>query len=224
MPRRIETLFLSGPAGRLEALLEEPETTAPVEAALVCHPHPQHGGTMHNKVVYRLARGLRKSGCVVLRFNYRGVNLSEGKYDFGVGETEDAQTALRELSARYPELPLLASGFSFGSRIALRLSSQEQSIERVIAAGFPTRAGEHDFVHAVHVPKHFVQSTSDQFGPESELREIFETLPEPKHLYWVKAGDHFFAGALDEYEAVIEQIGLTRDLYRSALSSRSELV
>ena len=80
MPRRIETLFLAGPAGRLEALLEEPEDADPLEAAVVCHPHPQGGGTMHNKVVYRLARGLRKTGCVVLRFNYRGVNLSEGEY------------------------------------------------------------------------------------------------------------------------------------------------
>src|SRR5580692_3448464 len=100
--RKIESLFLTGPAGRLEALLEEPEDAMPVEAALVCHPHPKHGGTMHNKVVYRLARGLRKSGCVVLRFNYRGVNLSEGAYDNGIGETEDARVALGELRNRYP--------------------------------------------------------------------------------------------------------------------------
>jgi len=76
MPRRIESLFINGPAGKLEALLEEPEDVSPNHAALVCHPHPQHGGTMHNKVVYRIARGLRKAGAVVLRFNYRGVNLS----------------------------------------------------------------------------------------------------------------------------------------------------
>src|SRR5271156_4928939 len=95
--RKIESLFLAGPAGRLEALLEEPEDSAPKEAALVCHPHPQHGGTMHNKVVYRIARGLRSTGAVVLRFNYRGVNLSEGQYDKGVGETEDARAALAVL-------------------------------------------------------------------------------------------------------------------------------
>ena len=94
MPRKIEPLFLDGPAGRLEALLEEPEDGAPREAALVCHPHPQHGGTMHNKVVYRIARGLRTSGTVVLRFNYRGVTLSEGSYANGEGELEDARAAL----------------------------------------------------------------------------------------------------------------------------------
>src|SRR5271165_4822972 len=94
MPRRIESLMLTGPAGKLEALLEEPEDREPTEAALVCHPHPQYGGTMHNKVVYRIARGLRRAGAVVLRFNYRGVNLSEGSYDHGTGEVEDARAAL----------------------------------------------------------------------------------------------------------------------------------
>src|ERR1700684_2297936 len=101
MPRRIESLFIAGPSGKLEALLEEPEEGPAIEAALVCHPHPQGGGTMHNKVVYRMARGLRKSGCVVLRFNYRGVNLSEGEYAHGIGETDDAHAALEELRARY---------------------------------------------------------------------------------------------------------------------------
>ncbi len=207
MARRIETLALQGPSGKLEALLEEPEHGVPVEAAVVCHPHPQHGGTMHNKVVYRLARGLRKSGCVVLRFNYRGVNLSEGAYDGGVGETEDARSAFREIQQRYPGLPVLIAGFSFGSRIALRLTSQENAIGRVIAAGFPTRVAEREFVYHVHVQKYFVQSTNDEFGPMPDLTEFFNTLPEPKHLDWVPAEDHFFRNALDAYESVIERIG-----------------
>jgi hypothetical protein len=215
MARRIETLFLPGPAGKLEALLEEPEG-APVEAALVCHPHPQHGGTMHNKVVYRLARGLRKSGCVVIRFNYRGVNLSEGQYDFGFGETEDACTALGELLLRYPDLPVLASGFSFGSRVALRLASREQAVRRVIAAGYPTRVAEREFVYQVKVPKYFVQSTEDEFGPQPDLDAFFKTLPEPKHLDWVPASDHFFRDALDAYEGVIERIGRDRPIGQSA--------
>ncbi|MBV8811527.1 MAG: alpha/beta hydrolase [Acidobacteriaceae bacterium] len=215
MPRRIETLFLSGPAGNLECLLEEPDE-APVESALVCHPHPQHGGTMHNKVVYRLARGLRKSGCVVLRFNYRGVNLSEGKYDFGIGETEDARACLRELQSRYPDLPLLASGFSFGSRVALRLTSQEPAVRRVIAVGYPTRVAEREFVYRVTVPKYFVQSTQDVFGPRHDLEAFFKTLPEPKHLDWVSASDHFFRDALEAYEEVIERIGRERQVAQSA--------
>src|ERR1700721_1133821 len=109
--RKLESLFLTGPAGRLEALLEEPEDAAPTDAALVCHPHPQHGGTMHNKVVYRIARGLRGTGAVVLRFNYRGVNLSEGSYAEGEGELEDARAALEYLRGRYPGLPFALAGF-----------------------------------------------------------------------------------------------------------------
>jgi alpha/beta superfamily hydrolase len=210
MARRIETLFLDGPAGRLEALLEEPEDATPVEAALVCHPHPQHGGTMHNKVVYRLARGLRKSGCVVLRFNYRGVNLSEGEYAHGMGETEDARMVLAELRGRYPALPLLAAGFSFGSRIVLRLGIDEPGVGRVIAAGFPTVYPDREYVAEVRIPKYFIQSTHDEFGPRDQLAEFVETLPEPKHLDWVPAADHFFRDNLDGFEAVIERVGKTR--------------
>ena len=110
MPRRIESLFIDGPAGKLEALLEEPEGQAPTQAALVCHPHPQHGGTMHNKVVYRIARGMRRAGAAVLRFNYRGVNMSEGKYDNEVGEAEDARTALAFLRSRYTAVAFFARG------------------------------------------------------------------------------------------------------------------
>jgi uncharacterized protein len=211
MPRRIETLFLQGKAGKLEALLEEPEHAPPTEAAVVCHPHPQHGGTMHNKVVYRTARGLRKTGCVVLRFNYRGVNLSEGEYCGGVGETDDARTAFDELRARYPDLPVLLAGFSFGARVALRLAATlQQSITRVIAVGFPTVVKERDFVYRVSVPKNFVQSTNDQFGPRPEFTEFFQSVPEPKSLDWVEASDHFFRNELDRYEAVIERIGNLR--------------
>src|ERR1700757_336501 len=122
MPRRIESHLIDGPAGQLEALLEEPEEGEPREACLVCHPHPLFGGTMHNKVVYRVARGLRRAGAVVLRFNYRGVNLSEGAYDHGEGELEDARVAVAYLRQRYPSLRFTMAGFSFGSRIALRLA------------------------------------------------------------------------------------------------------
>jgi alpha/beta superfamily hydrolase len=210
MARRIESLMLAGNAGRLEALLEEPEHIEPVEAAVVCHPHPQFGGTMHNKVVYRIARGLRKAGCVVLRFNYRGVNLSEGTYDEGYGETDDARVALHELQSRYPELPMLAAGFSFGSRVALRLSSQEPVLRRALAAGFPTRLKDREYVYHLEIPKTFVQSTKDEFGPAPEMEEFFASVPEPKRLIWVPAADHFFRDALDPFESHVTAFGLAR--------------
>jgi len=194
---------LDGPAGRLEALLEEPENGEPREAALVCHPHPQHGGTMHNKVVYRIARGLRSTGAVVLRFNYRGVNLSEGEYAHGEGELEDARAALNYLRGRYPGLPFTLAGFSFGSRIVLRLGCEGIGARRVIAVGFPTTYKERSFLEGCTVPRVFVQSTRDQYGPISELEPLVASLPEPKKLVMIEAEDHFFAGALPELEREI---------------------
>jgi alpha/beta superfamily hydrolase len=202
--RKIESLFLPGPAGRLEALVEEPEDTAPREAALVCHPHPQHGGTMHNKVVYRIARGLRGTGAVVLRFNYRGVNLSQGTYDDGEGELDDARVALDYLRQRYPELPFTVAGFSFGSRIALRLGCG--LARRVIAVGFPAAYKDKASLDTCTTPRVFIQSTHDQFGSVEQIESIVAALPEPKQLHLVEAQDHFFAGALDALEAVFKVI------------------
>src|SRR5487761_2541313 len=193
MPRKIETLFLPGPAGRLECLLEEPEHGSPIEAAVVCHPHPQHGGTMHNKVVYRIARGLRSTGAVVLRFNYRGVNLSEGAYADGEGELEDARAALAYLRGRYPDLPFTVAGFSFGSRIALRLGCG--IARRVIAVGFPNAYRQNTPLANCSTPKIFIQSTRDQFGSVEQIESIVAALPEPKELHLIDAQDHFFAGS-----------------------------
>ena len=203
MPRKIESLFIPGPAGRLEAILEEPESETPVEAALVCHPHPQHGGTMHNKVVYRIARGLRRAGAVVLRFNYRGVNLSEGSYDEGEGELEDARAALAVLRERYPELPFTLAGFSFGSRIALRMGCAGAGARRVIAVGFPSAYRDRSYLEGCTIPRIFVQSTNDEFGPLPEWEPIVRALPEPKEIRLIEANNHFFAGALEQLEQVI---------------------
>jgi uncharacterized protein len=214
MPRKIESLFLAGPAGRLEALLEEPDQSA-IGIALVCHPHPQHGGTMHNKVVYRIAKGLRRSGHVVMRFNYRGVNLSEGAYAHGEGELDDARIALQVLTSRYPALPLTLAGFSFGSRIALRMGCAPDGItadlnqpgaRRVIAVGFPTVYKDRSFLEGCTVPRIFIQSTRDQYGPAEELQPLVEALPEPKQLIWIDAQDHFFAGALEQLEQSVIQL------------------
>jgi alpha/beta superfamily hydrolase len=204
MPRRIESLFIPGPAGRLEALLEEPDDAAPKETALVCHPHPQHGGTMHNKVVYRMARGLRSTGAVVLRFNYRGVNLSEGRYDDGEGELDDARAALDYLRARYPALPFTVAGFSFGSRIALRLGCG--IARRVIAVGFPASYKDKASLDTCTTPRVFIQSTHDQFGSVAQIESIVAGLPEPKKLYLIEAQDHFFVGALEALEAKFKVI------------------
>ena len=207
MPRRIESLFIDGPTGKLEALLEEPEDQEPRHAVLVCHPHPQHGGTMHNKVVYRIARGLRRAGAVVLRFNYRGVNLSEGKYDDGIGETEDARAALAVLRSRYPGLPFSLAGFSFGSRIILKLGCETPGVSQLIAVGFPANSAESHGLGQCPVPRVFVASTHDEFSSVPAMVAYFAALEEPKELIWIEAPDHFFSGALDEFENAIYRIG-----------------
>ena len=206
MARKIETHFIAGPVGRLESVLEEPEHAAPTYAALVCHPHPLYGGTMHNKVVYRMARGLRKTGAVVLRFNFRGVNLSEGEHAHGVGEIDDARAALAFLRERYPELPWMMGGFSFGSRVVLRLGC-ELGPHHVLAAGFPTKGQDFSYLASCTVPKVFIQSTHDEHGPRRELEAAYAAFAEPKQLHWVEARDHFFADALDPFESAVQQYG-----------------
>jgi alpha/beta superfamily hydrolase len=204
--RRIESHMIAGPAGRLEALLEEPEDQAPKEAVLVCHPHPQYGGTMHNKVVHRIARGLRRQGCVVMRFNYRGVNLSEGVYDKGSGELEDARVCLAWLRERYPQVPYSLAGFSFGSRIVLQLGCGLPDVRRIIAVGFPTTYRNREFLEGCTRDKIFIQSTADEHGPRAELQALVDSLPEPKRLIWIEAGDHFFKDALDALEESVAGI------------------
>jgi len=203
MPRRIQSLAIDGPAGKLEALLEEPEDQAPNAAVLVCHPHPLHGGTMHNKVVYRIARGMRRAGAVVLRFNYRGVNRSEGKYDDGRGESEDARSALEVLRSRYPDLPFSLAGFSFGSRIVLKLGCEVSEVSRLIAVGFPASYQDSSDLGRCDVPRVFILSTHDEFCPVPAMEAYFSGLTGPKELIWIEARDHFFAGALDEVEEAV---------------------
>ncbi len=208
MARRIESLFIDGPAGRLEALLEPPGEGEPHEAVLVCHPHPKHGGTMHNKVVYRIARGLRHAGAVVLRFNFRGVNLSEGEYARGVGELEDARAALAVLRERYPDLPWSLAGFSFGSRIILRLGCEPDATPaRMLAAGFPASLKDAASLGGCTAPRYFIQSTNDEFGPRDAMQRYFDALAQPKELVWIAAEDHFFKGALDAFEEAVYRVG-----------------
>lgn len=212
MPRRIESLFIDGPAGRLEALIEEPETETISEAALVCHPHPLHGGTMHNKVVYRVARGLRRTGSVVLRFNFRGVNLSEGSFAYGKGEIEDAKAALAVLRGRYPDLPFCMAGFSFGSRVILHVGKwlaedpAAAKPTRLIPVGFPTLRGLDVELADSTIPRYFVHSTIDEFGPKDQIEAMVAQLQEPKSLTMIEAQDHFFAGALPELEDTIANL------------------
>lgn len=204
MARKLRSISLSGPAGRLEALLEEPESDRRVlRAVVICHPHPLFGGTMHNKVVYRMAKAARGESSAVLRFNYRGVGTSSGTYDGGVGEQDDLGAAMQYMRDRHPGVPLAVGGFSFGARVSLRVSCRDKHLDRVIAVGTPANGGDWTHLRQCGCPKHFIQSSRDEFGSRDNLQRVYENAEPPKKLYWVEARDHFFADALDALEATV---------------------
>src|SRR5439155_6666684 len=169
---RIVHLEIAGPAGRLEAVLQHHET-ASGWAALVCHPHPLYGGTLHNKVAHRVAVTLHRLGATVLRFNFRGAGHSEGRFDDGRGELEDARAALAWLRAHEPGARLWAAGFSFGSWIAARLAAAEPDVERMILVAPPVTTSDFAALHQARKPKLVVQGTADTVCPPAELAPEF---------------------------------------------------
>jgi alpha/beta superfamily hydrolase len=189
---RLVAVTIQGPAGPLEALLQERDAHDHALTALVCHPHPLYGGTLHNKVVHRVASTLHALGAAVLRFNFRGVGKSAGAHDEGEGELEDARVALEFLRGRYPRARRWLAGFSFGSWIASRLAAQERDIEQLILVAPPvTRAG-FDVLRRATVPKLVLQGSADEVCPPAQLAAEFPGWAEPKHLVMIEGAGHFF--------------------------------
>ena len=196
--------FFAGPAGRIEAILREPHS--PVRrAAIVCHPHPLFGGTMHNKVVFRIARAFQDAGFAVLRFNFRGTGRSEGIHDNGQGEQQDLGAAIDFIQNKYEGAELWIAGFSFGSAVMLRATCGNGRIRALIAAGVPV--SKSDLSQIVHCdrPKLFVQGALDQFGSPEDLRRFVDQLDEPKTVHIVESADHFFTGHLEEFARVVSE-------------------
>jgi alpha/beta superfamily hydrolase len=182
-----------------------------VAAAVMCHAHPLHGGMMHFKTVFRAAKALQEQGLAVLRFNFRGVGRSEGVHDDGRGEQDDASAALREMERRYPGLPLVLGGFSFGAVIALLVGQRDVAVQALVALGFPFRLlpGAGNGAER-RVPRLFVQGEKDEFGGEVQIRAHVAALPEPKHLVVVPGSDHYFTGHLDALQQAIRQWAAAR--------------
>jgi alpha/beta superfamily hydrolase len=204
--QQIRSLFLEGPAGRLEALLNEGQSDA-TRAALVCHPHPLFGGTMHNKVVFHAMKALHSFGFPVLRFNFRGAGRSEGKHDEGRGEVDDVRTALDWLAREF-SLPILFCGFSFGAATGLKAACPDPHVDMLISLGTPVQVQDrgygYQFLKDCAKPKLFVSGNHDQYGPRAQLQRMVATLPGPKKLVFVE-GDHFFLGHLPDLRQEIEK-------------------
>ena len=200
-------MFLTGPAGRLEALLNAGSPGA-TYAAVVCHPHPLFGGTLHNKVVFHAMKALNGFGFPVLRFNFRGTGLSEGEHAHGIGEVEDVRAALDWVDSEF-RLPIIFAGFSFGAAVGFRAAYNDVRVRAMIALGLPVvpvddRVYDFEFLRESTKPKLFVSGARDAYGPPASFEALFSTFAEPKKLIRIEGGDHFFEGRLREMRDAIE--------------------
>ena len=200
----VRTVKVSGPAGWLEAVVNEGSPDAPF-AAVVCHPHPLGGGTMHNKVVFHAMKALNSLGLPVLRFNFRGTGLSEGVHD-GRDEMRDVEAGLAWLKEEFG-LPIIFAGFSFGAARGLRAGCSDPNVRALISLGTPVEAEgrlySYRFLANCPKPKLFLSGDHDQFGPHEALEEVVAAAAAPKELVFI-SGDHFFSGHLNEMRLTIE--------------------
>jgi uncharacterized protein len=196
--------FLEGPVGPLEAILWKPVAQEqPPLAALVCHPHPMFGGTMHNKVVYQAAKSLDVLGLPVLRFNFRDAGLSAGSHDRGRGEQGDVKAAVDFLAEEFPGVPLLVAGFSFGCWVGLRVGCADRRVQELIGMGTPVNSSDFSYLRNCEKPKLFVHGANDEHGAIEKVEALVESLPGENRLVVVGEANHFFVGKLDQVDAAI---------------------
>jgi alpha/beta superfamily hydrolase len=207
-------LTVTGPAGPLEALLDEPRPAdgtaarSPRAAVAFAHPHPQQGGTMHTKAVYQGAKGLARVGCAVLRFNFRGVGASAGAFDEGRGERDDFTAVVAALDARYPGVPIWAAGFSFGAWVALEQGALDPRVSLLIGIAPPvTREGyTFEAIYESEKPKFLVQGSLDEVCPVRDLWAFYARLKEPKEIVLIDGANHLFEGQAGEVGEALESL------------------
>ena len=211
---------IAGPAGRLEALLDEPAPRGVganglmtpghdkgVRAAVVfAHPHTEYGGTMHTKVVYQAAKALSRIGCAVLRFNFRGAGASTGAFTNGPGEMDDYRAALEFMHERYADAPLWAAGMSFGSYVALTVGADDSRVSTLVGIALPVSRYDFTAVATSAKPKFFIHGERDELCPLNEMRSFYARAAEPKELVVIDAADHLFDGRVGEVADAIEDL------------------
>jgi hypothetical protein len=211
---------IAGPAGRLEALLDEPASrgvgadglltpghhTGLRAAVVFAHPHTEYGGTMHTKVVYRASKALSRIGCAVLRFNFRGAGASPGAFTNGPGEMDDYRAALDFMHERYPDAPLWAAGMSFGSYVALTVGAEDRRVSTLIGIALPISRYDFSAVARSTKPKFFVHGERDELCPLNDIRAFYARAAEPKEIVVVDGADHLFDGKVSEVADAIEDL------------------
>lgn len=202
-PPKPEKISLDGPAGRLEAILEQPEAAPTRAVAVVCHPHPLYQGTMHNKVVHTIARGLHELDVVTVRFNYRGVGDSEGIYDDGAGETEDALSALTWMRERWPDSPVCLAGFSFGAWIALKVATRTPDVRQLVTVAPPVERIATDVHEYPSCPWLIIQGSDDELVDCDAVISWVNQLPPGPELAVLDGVDHFFHARLNDLKHTI---------------------
>lgn len=189
---------------KLEAALWQPEESAPVAAALLCHPHPLYGGTMNNRVIYRAAKGALAAGLAVLRFNFRGVGESSGSYERGAGEKKDAAALLDWLQERYQKLPLALCGFSFGSWVGLQVACCDPRVHALVGIGLPVDSYDFDFLVENRKPSRFIIGTRDEFCSRTSMETLERRLPPSSTVRRIDGADHMFTRQVDQVQAEVE--------------------
>jgi alpha/beta superfamily hydrolase len=196
---------IAGPVGPLETLIDSP-AGVPRAVVVFAHPLPTHGGTMHTKVVFQGAKALGRIGCVVLRFNFRGVGLSAGTWDEGRGELEDYRAAVDFVAARYPGLEIWAAGFSFGSHVAMTCGADDDRVCALIGIAPPVDRYEFASVKLSTKPKFIIHGERDELIPLKSVREFYARLQEPKELVEIDRANHLFEGQASEVGDALEDL------------------
>ena len=195
--RPLKNVDIYSDAGRLEAVYRE--VLDPLGVAVICHPHPLHGGTLHNKVVFRAARGLEAADIATVRFNFRGAGASQGKHDHGEGEQRDFEAALRWIRARHPGMKAIAGGFSFGAWVASRVACDLPEVAGVFLIGTPVDSYDFLYLGRCRKPKLFIHGSNDEHGDAEKLAQRVGTWPDSE-MVLVESADHFFSDQLEVVE------------------------
>jgi alpha/beta superfamily hydrolase len=199
-PKPLRHVDLYGSAGRLEAIYRDLQDPAGV--AVVCHPHPAGGGTLHNKVVFRAARGLEAANVATLRFNFRGVGASGGKHDQGEGEVDDVNAAIEWAKWKHPGRKLLVGGFSFGSWVASRAACERADVDAVFLIGTPVNKYDFSYLQSCEKPMLFVHGTQDEHGDVHKLEKLVPHVRNAESVI-ITGADHFFTKQLEVMEETI---------------------